>query len=48
VQTPPDAPMKSNNPMARNLFADSSLPPLTEQQILDYLKALNGENLYPK
>ena len=46
-QTPPSAPVKPNNPVARNLFADSSLPPLTEQQIFDYLNALNGGNLYP-
>jgi hypothetical protein len=46
-QNPPSAPVKPNNPVIRNIFADTSLPPLTEQQILDYLKALNGGNLYP-
>jgi len=47
-QNPPGAPAKPNNPVARNLFADSSLPPPTEQQILDYLTTFYGENLYPK
>jgi len=45
-QNPPGAPVKPNNPVARNLFADSSLP--TEQQILDYITAFYGENVYPK
>ena len=47
VTTPPGAPAKPNNPVVRNLFEDSSLPPPTEQQILDYLNAIYGE-LYPK
>jgi hypothetical protein len=47
VQTPPDAPMKSNNPVIRNLFEDTSIPQPTDQQLLDYLNALNGGNLYP-
>jgi hypothetical protein len=47
VQTPPDAPMKSNNPVIRNIFADTSIPQLTDQQLIDYLNALNGGNLYP-
>jgi hypothetical protein len=48
VQNPPSAPVKPSNPVVRNLFTDSSLPPLTEQQILDYLTAFYGGNLYPK
>jgi hypothetical protein len=47
VQTPPGAPMKSNNSVIRNIFADTSIPPLTDQQLIDYLNALNGGNLYP-
>jgi hypothetical protein len=48
VQTPPGAPVKPINPVVRNLFADSSLPPVTEQQILDYLTTFYGVNPYPK
>jgi len=48
VQNPPSAPAKTNNPVVRNLFPDNSLPPLTEQQILDYLTTFYGGNLYPK
>jgi len=47
VPNPPGAPVKPNNPVVRNLFEDSSLPPPTEQQILDYLNAIYGD-LYPK
>jgi hypothetical protein len=47
VPTPPGAPVKPNNPVVRNLFEDSSLPPPTEQQILDYLTTFYEENLYP-
>ena len=47
VQSPPGAPMKPNNPVVRNIFADTSLPPLTEQQIVDYINSIYGE-LYPK
>ena len=47
VPNRPGAPVKPNNPVVRNLFEDSSLPPPTEQQILDYLNAIYGE-LYPK
>ena len=48
VQNPPSAPAKPSNPVVRNLFADSSLPPVTEQQILDYLTTFYGVNPYPK
>jgi hypothetical protein len=37
VQTPPGTPVKPNNPVVRNIFADSFTPTLTEQQIIDYL-----------
>lgn len=46
MQTPPGAPMKPNNPVCRNIFPDTSIPAITDQQLIDYLNALHGE-LYP-
>lgn len=48
VQSPPGAPAKPKPPVVRNLFEESSLPPLAEQQILDYLNTFYGGNLDPK
>ena len=40
VPTPPGAPVKPNNPVARNISEETSIPPLTEQQIAGYMRAL--------
>ena len=42
AQVPPGAPVKPPNPVARNLFADSSIPMLTDQEIIDYITSLYG------
>ena len=47
VHSPPDAPVKPNNPVVRNIFAESFTPTLTEQQIIDYLDKFYAE-IYPK
>jgi hypothetical protein len=47
VQHPPGAPVKPNNPVVRNIFEDSSLPLVTDQQIMDYLAAIYGPSIYP-
>lgn len=47
VHSPPGAPEKPNNPVIRNIFADTPRPPLTEQQIIDCLNVFCGKGLYP-
>lgn len=48
VQTPPGAPVKPANPIVRDLFSNTSLPLVTDEQIMDYLSAIYGMANYPK
>jgi hypothetical protein len=48
VQIPPGAPVKPANPIVRDLFSNTSLPLVTDQQIMDYLAAIYGMANYPK
>jgi hypothetical protein len=48
VQTPPGAPVKPTNPIVRDLFSNTSLPVVSDQQIMDYLSAIYGMANYPK
>ena len=48
VQTPPGAPVKPANPIVRDLFSNTSLPVMSDQQIMDYLSAIYGMANYPK
>lgn len=48
VQTPPGAPVKPANSIVRDLFSNTSLPLVTDEQIMDYLSAIYGMANYPK
>jgi hypothetical protein len=44
----PGAPVKPANPIVRDLFSNTSLPVVSDQQIMDYLSAIYGMANYPK
>lgn len=44
----PGAPVKPANPNVRDLFSNTSLPVVSDQQIMDYLSAIYGMENYTK